>query len=117
MKNFISAIFRIIEKLIFLLIILAIIMFCINNSQDVVLSLRPINWEIETKLFILILFLFFSGILIGYLLQSYNLIKEKFRNYINNIRIGSLKKAVIKKDEANKKLIEKQKIKINEKKI
>ena len=59
MKNFIKKIFSIINKTIFILVVAIIMVFCLNNNQIVKTSLSPLPFEIETRLFIVILLCFF----------------------------------------------------------
>ena len=96
MKNFIKKIFSIINKTIFILVVAIIMVFCLNNNQIVKTSLSPLPFEIETRLFIVILLCFFGGILVGFLCSSVSLTKERFKNFVSGWKIKLLKKKVEK---------------------
>jgi len=90
----IKSLFRIINKFIFILVVALIMVFCLNNHQDVTISLAPLPFEVEAKLFLIILFCFFGGILIGFLCSSLALTKEKFKNFIGGWKIKFLQMQV-----------------------
>ncbi len=96
MKNLIKAIFRIANKTIFIAVVAIIVVFCLDNHQAITISLRPLPFEIETRLFLVILFCFFGGILVGFLCSSVALTKAKFKNFINGWKIKLLKRKVEK---------------------
>ncbi len=104
--QFIKSVLRIASKVIFILMVAIIVFFCINNHQVVNVSLSPLPYEIETRLFLMILFCLFGGILIGYICCSFKLTKEKFKNFLNGWKIDSLEKKVaattMKLEEKNK---------------
>lgn len=92
MKNFFCKLFGFIKKILLILIIAIIIIFSLGNPQVVSVSLSPFSYEVETRLFIVILFCFFAGLIIGYLLVSISLTKEKFKNLMHGIKIKKLEK-------------------------
>ncbi len=90
----IKSLFRIINKFIFILVVALIMVFCLNNHQNVTISLAPLPFEVEAKLFLIILLCFFGGILIGFLCSSLALTKEKFKNFISGWKIKFLQMRV-----------------------
>ncbi|MCE3255669.1 MAG: hypothetical protein K0R25_1163 [Rickettsiaceae bacterium] len=94
MKNFLRKIFGIISKIIFVLIVAIIMIFCVNNVQTIKISLEPLPFEIETRLFLLVLICFFGGVFLGFLSCSFSLTKEKCKHFISKWKIGTLKKKV-----------------------
>jgi len=89
-------IFRIIDKIIFILIVAIIVVFCLGNNQIAQISLYPLPFEIETRLFIIVLMSIFSGILIGFACSAIALTKERFKNFICRWRVKFLQKKVYK---------------------
>ncbi|MFT6077935.1 MAG: putative membrane protein [Myxococcota bacterium] len=115
MSKFFNLIFRIANKIFFIAIVAIIVAFAFNNRQNVVISLSPLPFEVETRLFLLILFCFFGGVLAGFLSCSVSLTKEKFRNMIGGWKIGFLKRKVEKQELKAKKQKLKTKNKESEK--
>ena len=95
-SNFFKRILGIFGKVIFLIIVGILVVFAINNQQVVNISLSPFPFEIETRLFLVIVLCFFSGILIGALSSSLSLGKEKIRNFGQSWKIKFLEKKVHK---------------------
>ncbi len=95
-------ILRIISKAIFIIVLALIVVFSINNNQIIEISLDPLPFEIEARLFIIILLAVFGGILIGFVCSSVALTKERFKNFINRWKIKILQRKVDKR-KVNKK--------------
>ncbi|MFT6107086.1 MAG: hypothetical protein ACJATL_001330 [Rickettsiales bacterium] len=72
------------------------------------MSLNPLPFEVETRLFLLILFCFFGGVFIGFLSCSVSLTKEKLKNMVSGWKIGFLKRKVSKSEK--KKEVEEKKM-------
>ena len=92
----IKSIFGIIGKIIFVAVFILMVIFCINNTATVVLSLSPLPFEMETRLCVVIILSLVIGILIGLCFSSMALIKAKFRNFINGWKIKWLTRKVNK---------------------
>lgn len=105
--NPIKTLFRIANKVIFIAIVAIIIVFCFNNRQIVEISLSPLPFTIETRLFLVVLLCIFGGILIGFLSSSVALLKEKFKNFIGRWKIKFLERKVKKEMKVNTKLLSK----------
>jgi uncharacterized integral membrane protein len=90
------AILRIINKVIFILVLAVIVVFCINNNQVLQISFAPLPFEVETRLFIIILLSIFGGVFIGFACSSITLVKERFKNFINRWKIKLLQKKINK---------------------
>lgn len=96
MTSIVKSIFRITGKVIFLILLVIVVVFCINNTEVVVLSLKPLPFEVETGLCVVIILSLLIGMLIGLCFSSFALIKEKFKNFIGNWKIKSLQRKVEK---------------------
>ncbi len=94
-------ILRMIRKTIFIIVVALIMVFCLSNNQTVIISLKPLPFEIESQLFLVILLSFFIGIFIGFICSSLSLTKEKFKNYISGWRIKSLQNKIEKAQKKN----------------
>ncbi len=95
-------ILRMIRKTIFIIVVALIMVFCLSNNQTVTISLKPLPFEVESQLFLVILLSFFGGIFIGFICSSVALTKEKFKNFIGGWRIKFLQKKVNKISDAKK---------------
>lgn len=98
MTNFIKSIIRIFNKFIFIAIVAIIMVFCLNNHQEVEISLSPLPFLVEARLFLIIIFCFFGGVLIGFFGASITITKEKFRNFVNGYKIKFLRRKIDKID-------------------
>jgi uncharacterized membrane protein YciS (DUF1049 family) len=93
--------FRIIDRIIFILITAIIVVFCLNNNQIIQISLYPLPFEVQTRLFIIVLIAMSIGVVIGFFCSFASLIKERLKNFASKWRIKNLQKKVdnqIKKD-------------------
>ena len=89
-------VFRIIDKIIFILITAIIVVFCLNNNQIAQISLYPLPFEVETRLFIIVLMSIFGGVLIGFACSSISLTKERLKNFVGRYKIKFLQRKVDK---------------------
>lgn len=96
MISIIKSIFRIISRVIFLALLAVVVVFCINNTETVVLSLKPLPFEVETSVCLVIILSLLFGMLLGMAFSSVVLVKEKFKNLINGWRIKFLQHKVNK---------------------
>jgi uncharacterized membrane protein YciS (DUF1049 family) len=88
----------IIKSILLFILILFIVMFSITNSDIVKVSFGffPIDFSIEIRMFLLIVFSFSSGFLCGILSVSYNMLLKYFE-------IFKYKKNLKKAEEKSKK--------------
>lgn len=92
MKKF----FDIIKTILLLFFILFIIFFAINNSETVKISfnLFPFNYNIEIRLFLLIILCVAVGFILGIVVMSYDLILKYLQNFKNNRKLKQLEKDI-----------------------
>ncbi len=77
----IKVIFKIInflKKIILFLLLTLLTIFMVNNRQAVIINSWPFPFEIETRLFIIMMLFFTAGLLFGFLFFSKNLLKLMF---------------------------------------
>ena len=91
--NFIKSVFRFIKTLITSVILVCFVIFMVTNRQEVSVSLSPLPFVIETRVFIVMIFTFAMGVLFGFLAISPNLIGKTITNFRNNRKIKKLEKA------------------------
>ena len=83
--NFIKSIFKYIKLIILTILLAIIVIFCLNNNYQVALSLNPLPYEIEIKLFLLIIIFFLIGVVVGFLALSGKLMGSRISNFIHNL--------------------------------
>ena len=88
--------FRIIDRIIFILITAIIVVFCLNNNQITQISLYPLPFEVQTRLFIIVLLAMSIGAMIGFCCSFASLTKERLKNFANKWRIKNLRQKVDK---------------------
>jgi uncharacterized integral membrane protein len=94
--NFIKSIFRIFRSIVFILALVSIVIFMVNNRDMITIHLHPLPFEIETRTFLIIIISFVLGIVFGLLTYSQNLIKSAFTSFKSSRRIKKLEKQIIK---------------------
>jgi uncharacterized integral membrane protein len=90
--TFIKSLFRIIKLVIFLILLTCLVIFMVNNRQTVTIELFPLPFEIETKVFLVMILTFLLGTLFGFLLYSQSLIIKTISNIKDRRRIKKLEK-------------------------
>ena len=88
--NLLKSILRIVKSIVLILLMTVIIAFCLNNNQSVIITLSPIPFEIEAKLFLLIMIVFLVGFSLGIIVSSISLIKIKIYSFFANHRAQRL---------------------------
>lgn len=78
MMNYLRSILRIIKTTIITAILILLVAFMINNRQVVELKFYPLNFVLETRLFILVTISILVGLFIGFLLFGFKLLFCKF---------------------------------------
>lgn len=96
MPNIIKSVFRIFGKVIFIALLAVVVIFCINNTDNVVLTLKPLPFEVETRLCLIVILSLVVGVLLGMGASSISLLKEKFKNFLSGWKIKSLQRKVEK---------------------
>lgn len=74
-----------------------LVIFMVNNRDTVTISTHPLPFEIETKVFLVMLFFFLFGMLFGFLAFSKNMIQSWLTNFRNRLKIRKLEKQIAKK--------------------
>lgn len=95
--NFIKSIFRIIKSVILTLILVCLVIFMVNNRETVLISLYPLPFEIETKVFLVMIFFFLFGLLFGLIAWAPHIISRAISKRQDKKQIQKLEKQVAKK--------------------
>lgn len=94
--NFIKSIFRIIRTVILSLLLVCIVIFMVNNRDVVTIHLHPLPFDVETRIFVVMIVVFLLGLLFGILACSQSLIKRIFANLNDRRKLRKLEKHVAK---------------------
>lgn len=88
--KFLKFIGRIISKIIFVVLSTILVIFFLNNTQIVTLSLSPLPFTVEVRLFLAIIIALMTGILLGSGVSSIKLFREKIKNFFHQRKIKKL---------------------------
>ncbi len=91
--TFLKSFLRIIKKIIAWSTLICFVTFLINNRQEVIIQLFPLPFEIQTRLFLVIIFCFFFGLFFGAMLFSKSILNHILTNFRNRRKIKALEKA------------------------
>ena len=94
----IKTIYKYFKLAILTLLLTIIVIFCLNNNYQVTLSLNPLPYEIEIRLFLLIISFFLIGVILGFVMLSKSFIAVKISNFIKSRKVQKLTKET-KKDQ------------------
>lgn len=92
----INSIFKTLKSLVLLFFLVCFVVFMVNNREAVTLSLAPIPFKIETKLFIILIIFFVAGALFSFAILSHDLITKSLLNARNNFKIKKLEQQISK---------------------
>lgn len=97
MFNFLKSTIRTIKIIILSLILVCLIIFMVNNRAIITLQLFPLPIEIDTRIFMLMLFFFLFGMFFGMLACSKSLLTRIFTGFKYQKKIKKLEKEIVKK--------------------
>ncbi len=90
--HFFKTIFKFIKSVIFLTFLTLLVIFLVNNRDKVTLHFTPLNFDIETRMFLVIMAFFLAGVVLGALIISKSLFKKTVENAKNRQKIKKLEK-------------------------
>lgn len=94
--NLIKSILRIIRSLILAIFLICLVIFMVNNRDVVTIHLYPLPFEIETRIFLVMISVFVLGMIFGLLACSQNLIKRAIERFKDRNKIKKLEKQISK---------------------
>lgn len=91
-----NKILNIVKIVFLLLLILFIVFFSITNSQIVKINfdIFPFNFILEIRLFLLIIFCFSIGFLVGIATTSFSLLKKHLENMRDKRKVNKLERQI-----------------------
>ncbi len=92
MLNFLKSIFRITRSLIIALILFLLIVFMVDNRELVNLNFYPLPFNIEMRVFLLVIICFVAGIIFGFLLFSSKRLCKFLSAYMHTADGNKIKK-------------------------
>ncbi len=95
-KSFFQSFFRIARSIFLTVALICVVIFMVYNRDLVTISLRPLPIEIETRIFVVMIFSFILGALFALLLCSKNFISSAFKHFSDQRKIKKLQKLNIK---------------------
>lgn len=97
MINLLKSTIRTIKTLILAIILICLIIFMVNNRDAVTIHLYPLPFEVDTKIFMIMLAFFLLGILFGMLACSKSLLNSMFTGFKDKQKIKKLETQINKK--------------------
>jgi uncharacterized membrane protein len=98
MLNLAKSIFRIAKTIILIFLLFCLVMFLVNNRDVLSLSLSPLPFKIETRVFVVMILFFVLGFLFAILACCKSLVAAFFLQIFDRRKIKKLQKQVDKKN-------------------
>lgn len=92
MINFAKSLFKLTKTFILSLLLICMVIFMVNNRDVITIHTHPFAFEIETRIFLVMLFFFLFGMLFGFLAFSKNMIEKSISNFKDRWKIHRLEK-------------------------
>ena len=96
MLNFLKSILRIIKAVIASIVLVALVVFMVNNREVITIHLNPLSHNLETRVFLVMIFFFLFGMFFGFLAFSENMINKSISNFQDRRKLKKLEKKVAK---------------------
>ena len=96
MVNFFKSILRFAKTIILSLLLICLVVFMVNNRDIIAIHTQPLPFEIEIRVFVLMIFFFLFGMLFGFLAFSKNMISGFLIRVKDRLKIKKLEKQVAK---------------------
>lgn len=101
MLNLIKSLFRYTKTFIVTLLLILLVIFLVNNRDLITIHTSPLPFEIETRIFFVMLFFFLFGMLFGFFAFSKNMLQKSWTNLKNRLKIRKLEKQIAKTENNN----------------
>ena len=96
MLNLIKSIIRIIKTVLASVVLVVLVIFMVNNREIITIHLSPLSYNIETRIFLVMIFFFLFGMLFGFLAFSEKMINKSINNFQDLRKLKKLEKKVSK---------------------
>lgn len=90
--NFLKSVLRIIKATFLAIILLCLVVFMTSNRDHISIHLYPIAFDIETRVFVVMIFFFLLGAIFGMFFTSKTTLKMMFQNYLAKRKLNEISK-------------------------
>lgn len=92
--NFIRSILRIIRSVILSLLLIGLVVFMVDNRELITISANPLPFEIQTRVFVVMVSCFILGLVFGVIACSPSITHNFFKHIVDRSKIKKLEKKV-----------------------
>lgn len=96
MLKFIKSLFGFTKSIILTILLICLVVFMVSNRDVITIHTHPLPFEIESRVYLVMLFFFLFGMSFGFLAFSKNLIEKTIANFKNRLKIKKLEKEITK---------------------
>ncbi|MBU6140293.1 MAG: DUF1049 domain-containing protein [Proteobacteria bacterium] len=90
--NTVKSILRTLRSTILLLLLICMVVFMVDNRDVITINTNPLPFEIQTRVFVVMIFCFVLGLIFGILSCSPTIIQNFFRRLRDRNKIKKLEK-------------------------
>lgn len=83
---------HLLKQIVVIFLLVVAVIFIANNYENVKISLYPLPFMLETKLFMIIIIFFLLGLFFGFAICSKAIVKKSLENFFNLRKIKKLQK-------------------------
>lgn len=94
MLRIIGSTIKIIKSVITFILLICLVIFMVNNHDNITINFYPLPFNIETQVFLAMLFFFILGVIFGFLAFSKNMFNKSFENLKDRLKIKKLEKQI-----------------------
>ncbi len=94
MINFFRSLYKFLKSLILFLALMMLVIFMVDNRQIITITTNPFPFEIETRVFVLMISCFGLGFFVGILVCSPVFAKGLIRKIVDKNKIKKLEKQI-----------------------
>ena len=92
--GFIKSILRIFRSVVLLLLLVCLVIFMLDNREAITISTHPLPFEIQTKVFVMMIVFFVFGLIFGVIACSPAIVQNFFKRLSDQYRISKLEKQI-----------------------
>ena len=97
MINFIKSVLRTIRSIVLTAVLICLVIFMVNNREVATINFSPLPYNIETRVFLVMIAFFLLGMFFGFLAFSKNMLNNLASGFKTKNHIKKLEKQVAKK--------------------
>jgi len=92
--GFIKSILRILRSVVLLLLLVCLVIFMLDNRELITISTHPLPFEIQTRVFVVMIVCFILGLVFGIIACSPTIFQSFFKRLSDKRKIRKLEKQV-----------------------